>query len=129
MVFVARRCVLRERKLISKEDSGSTIDLEEILESISDEPPKSNGEGTLVDTSTQPEAKTVVESDDKSLPFRRTSSRVCYPPKFYDFHITSDKLTIGDTQVDLDELVNYKEALAGPVAAEWKRQWIARSNP
>ncbi|KAI3778645.1 hypothetical protein L2E82_08027 [Cichorium intybus] len=36
VVFVARRAVFRERELIFKEDSGSTIDLEEIQESSDD---------------------------------------------------------------------------------------------
>nr|GEX34465.1 integrase, catalytic region, zinc finger, CCHC-type, peptidase aspartic, catalytic [Tanacetum cinerariifolium] len=38
MVFVARRGLLLEREMISKEDSGSKIDLEEIQESTDEEP-------------------------------------------------------------------------------------------
>ncbi|KAI3720980.1 hypothetical protein L2E82_31980 [Cichorium intybus] len=47
VVFVARRAVFRERELIFKEDSGSTIDLEEIQESSDD--------ATLGETSNQHE--------------------------------------------------------------------------
>ncbi|GJS52040.1 retrotransposon protein, putative, ty1-copia subclass [Tanacetum coccineum] len=54
--------------MISKEDSGSKIDLEEIQESIDEEP--------IVNTDTQQEVVTPVEPDDISLPIRRTSSRV-----------------------------------------------------
>ncbi|GJX80308.1 hypothetical protein Tco_0328457 [Tanacetum coccineum] len=38
VVFVARRGVFLEREMISKEDSGSKIDLEEIQESADEEP-------------------------------------------------------------------------------------------
>ena len=45
MVFVARRGRFLEREMISKEDSGSKIDLEEIQESTDEEP--------IVNTDTQ----------------------------------------------------------------------------
>ncbi|GKG24960.1 hypothetical protein Tco_0395588, partial [Tanacetum coccineum] len=38
VVFVARRGVFLEREIISKEDSGSKINLEEIQESVDEEP-------------------------------------------------------------------------------------------
>ncbi|GJT63137.1 retrotransposon protein, putative, ty1-copia subclass [Tanacetum coccineum] len=53
--------------MISKKDSGSKIDLEEIQESADEEP--------IVNTDTQQEVVTPVEPDDISLPIRRTSSR------------------------------------------------------
>nr|KAJ0186868.1 hypothetical protein LSAT_V11C900466960 [Lactuca sativa] len=57
--------VFRERELIFKEESGSTIDLEEIQESTN--------EGTSEDTDTQPEEEIPVGPTDKSLPLRRSS--------------------------------------------------------
>ncbi|GJT50518.1 retrotransposon protein, putative, ty1-copia subclass [Tanacetum coccineum] len=49
VVFVARRGVFLKREMISKEDSGSKIDLEEIQESTDEEP--------IVNTDTQQEIK------------------------------------------------------------------------
>ncbi|GJU52561.1 hypothetical protein Tco_1226275 [Tanacetum coccineum] len=67
VVFVARRGVFLDREMISKEDNGSKIDLEEIQESADEE--------LIVNTNTQQEVVTPVEPDDISLPIRRTSSR------------------------------------------------------
>ncbi|GJV02452.1 putative RNA-directed DNA polymerase [Tanacetum coccineum] len=112
VVFVARRGVFLEREMISKEDSGSKIDLEEIQESADEEP--------IVNTDTQQEVVTPVEPDDISLPIRRTSSRVSKPPQFYyGFHIEEDKIS-DSTLSELDEPANYKEAMASPEAAKWK---------
>ena len=112
-VFVARRGVFRERELICKEDSGSTIDLEEIQESAD--------EGTSETARVQPEEEIPVEPIDTSLPLRR-SSRVSKPTEFYGFHITADEDTFisDNTLVNLDEPNNYKEAMASPEAAKWK---------
>ncbi|GJX70879.1 retrotransposon protein, putative, ty1-copia subclass [Tanacetum coccineum] len=121
VVFVARRGTFLEREMISKEDSGSKIDLEEIQESADEEP--------IVNTDTQQEVVTPVEPDDISLPIRRTSSRVSKPsqdPQFYyGFHIEEDKIS-DSTLIDLNEPVNYKkevdmavpEALSGRKAME-----------
>ncbi|GJS15113.1 retrotransposon protein, putative, ty1-copia subclass [Tanacetum coccineum] len=65
--------------MISKEDSGSKIDLEEIQESADEEP--------IVNTDTQPEVVTRISDS---------------------------------TLNELDEPVNYKEAMAIPEAAKWK---------
>ncbi|GJS95092.1 retrotransposon protein, putative, ty1-copia subclass [Tanacetum coccineum] len=115
VVFVARRGVFLEREMISKEDSGSKIDLEEIQESVDEEP--------IVNTNTQQEVVTPVEPDDISLPIRRTSSRVSKPsqdPQFYNgFHIEEDKIS-DSTLTELNEPANYKEAMASPEAAKWK---------
>jgi hypothetical protein len=115
VVFVARRGVFLERELLSKEDSGSMIDLEEIQE-VNDEEP-------VVNTSSQLEAEIEqpVVPNDISMPLRR-SSRVSMPPEFYGFHITvdGDELLSDRTLVNLDEPANYSEAMAGPEAAEWK---------
>ncbi|GJU20580.1 putative RNA-directed DNA polymerase [Tanacetum coccineum] len=115
VVFVARRGTFLEREMISKEDSGSKIDLEEIQESADEEP--------IVNTDTQQEVVTPVEPDDISLPIRRTSSRVSKPsqdPQFYyGFHIEEDKIS-DSTLIDLNEPANYKEAMACPEAAKWK---------
>ncbi|GJY29854.1 putative RNA-directed DNA polymerase [Tanacetum coccineum] len=97
VVFVARRGVFLEREMISKEDSGSKIDLEEIQESADEEP--------IVNTDTQQEVVTPVEPDDISLPIRKTSSR--------------DKIS-DSTLTELNEPANYKEAMARPEAAKWK---------
>jgi hypothetical protein len=116
-VFVARRGVFRERELICKEDSGSTIDLEEIQESAD--------EGTSETIRVQPEEEIPTEPIDISLPLRR-SSRVSKPTEyygdFYGFHITADEDTFisDNTLVNLDEPTNYKEAMASPEAAKWK---------
>ena len=60
-VFVARRGFFLEREFISKEDSGSTIELEEIQEeSTNDEPIVDT---PIVDTSTQPEIETPVDTN------------------------------------------------------------------
>ncbi|GKD87019.1 hypothetical protein Tco_1358173 [Tanacetum coccineum] len=75
VIFLARRGVFIEREMISKEDSGSKIDLKEIQESANEEP--------IVNTDTQPEVVTPVKPDDISLPIRKTSGRVSKPPQFY----------------------------------------------
>nr|GEV49154.1 hypothetical protein [Tanacetum cinerariifolium] len=110
-----RRGVLLERKMISKEDSESKIDLEEIQESTDEEP--------IINTDTQQEVVTPVEPDDIFLPIRRTSSRVSKPsqdPQFYyGFHIEVDKIS-DSTLTKLNEPANYKEAMASPEAAKWK---------
>ncbi|KAI3689133.1 hypothetical protein L2E82_47082 [Cichorium intybus] len=113
VVFVSRRAVFREKELIFKEDSGSTIDLEEIQESSDD--------ATLGETSNQHKEEVHVGPTDVSLPLRR-SGRVSMPPEFYGFHITSDGDTfVSDrTLINLDELANYQEAVAGPESAKWK---------
>ncbi|KAI3739156.1 hypothetical protein L2E82_29553 [Cichorium intybus] len=113
VVFVARRGFFRERELISKEDSGSTIDLEEIQETPD--------ETTLEETSNQHEEEVPVGPTDISLPLRR-SGRVSMPPEFYGFHITSDGDTLVSdrTLTNLDEPASYREAVAGPESAKWK---------
>ncbi|GKC10129.1 retrotransposon protein, putative, ty1-copia subclass [Tanacetum coccineum] len=98
--------------MISKEDSLSKIDLEEIQESADEEP--------IVNTDTQPEVVTPVEPDDISLPIRRTSGRVSKTPQlYYGFHIEEDKIS-DSTLSELDEPTSYKEAMASPEAAKWK---------
>ncbi|GKC46447.1 retrotransposon protein, putative, ty1-copia subclass [Tanacetum coccineum] len=110
VVFVARRGVFLERDIISKEDSGSKIDLEEIKESTDEEP--------IVNTDTQQEVVTLVKPDDISLPIHRTSGRVNKPPQFYyGFHIKEDKI-IDSTLSEFDEPANYMEAMASPEAAK-----------
>nr|GEW88468.1 retrotransposon protein, putative, Ty1-copia subclass [Tanacetum cinerariifolium] len=84
VVFVSQRGVFLEREMISKEDNGCKIYLEEIPVSVDKEP--------IVNTDTQQEGVTPVEPDDISLPIRRTSGRVSKPPQFYyGFHIEEDK--------------------------------------
>ncbi|GJZ70832.1 putative RNA-directed DNA polymerase [Tanacetum coccineum] len=110
VVFVARRGVFIEREMISKEDSGSKIDLEEIQESADEEP--------IVNTDTQQEVVTPVEPDDISLPIRRTSDRISKPPQFYyGFQIEEDKIS-DSTLSELDEPANHKEVMASLEAAK-----------
>ncbi|GJY19713.1 putative RNA-directed DNA polymerase [Tanacetum coccineum] len=112
VVFVARRGVFLEREMISKEDSRSKIDLEEIQESADEE--------LIVNTDTQQEVATLVKPNDISLPIRRRSGRVSQPPQFYyGFHIKEDKFS-DSTLSKLDDPVNYKEAMASLEAAKWK---------
>ncbi|GJX64025.1 putative RNA-directed DNA polymerase [Tanacetum coccineum] len=105
-IWGSRRGTFLEREMISKEDSGSKIDLDEIQESADEEP--------IVNTDTQQEVVTPVESDDISLPIRITRSRVSKPsqdPQFYyGFHIKEDKIS-NSTLIDLNEPANYKEAM------------------
>ncbi|GKF32833.1 retrotransposon protein, putative, ty1-copia subclass, partial [Tanacetum coccineum] len=75
VVSVARRGVLLEREMISKEDSESKIDLEEIQ-----------------------------ESTDKEPIVKLTLNKKC-----------------DSTLSELDEPANYKEAMASPEAAKWKK--------
>ncbi|GJU48979.1 putative reverse transcriptase domain-containing protein [Tanacetum coccineum] len=78
------------KKKISKEDSRSKLDLEEIQESADEEP--------IVNTDTQP---------DK-------------PPQFYyGFLIEEDKIS-DSTLRELDKPVNYTEEMSSPEAAKWK---------
>ncbi|GJZ70648.1 hypothetical protein Tco_0634499 [Tanacetum coccineum] len=98
VVFVARIGVFLKREMISKEDNGSKIDLEEIQESADEEP--------IVNTDTQQEVVTPVKPDDISLPIQRTSGRVSKPPQFYyGFHIEEDKIS-DSTLSKLDEPAN-----------------------
>ncbi|GJU48971.1 retrotransposon protein, putative, ty1-copia subclass [Tanacetum coccineum] len=98
--------------MISKEDSRSKLDLEEIQESADEEP--------IVNTDTQPELVTPVKPDDISLPIRRTSGRVSKPPQFYyGFLIEEDKIS-DSTLRELDKPVNYTEEMSSPETAKWK---------
>nr|GEZ27659.1 hypothetical protein [Tanacetum cinerariifolium] len=106
-----QRGVFLEREMISKKDSGSKIDLEQIQKSSDEEP--------IINT--QPKVVTPVKPDDISLPIRRTSGRVNKPPQFYyGFHIKEDKIS-DSTLSELDEPANYKEAMASSKAAKWKK--------
>ncbi|GKF25398.1 hypothetical protein Tco_0081292, partial [Tanacetum coccineum] len=98
--------------MISKADSGSKIDLEEIQEYANEEP--------IVNTDTQQEVVTPIKPGDISLPIHRTSGRVSKPPQFYyGFHIEEDK--ISDSKLtESDEPANYKEAMASHKAAKLK---------
>nr|GEY61394.1 retrotransposon protein, putative, Ty1-copia subclass [Tanacetum cinerariifolium] len=109
--------------MISKKDSGSKIDLEEIQVSTDEEP--------IMNTNTQPEVVTLVKPDDISLPICKTSGRVSKPPQFYyGFHIEEDKIS-NSTLSKLDKPANYKEAMASPDAANIKMvgcKWIFKKN-
>ncbi|KAJ9552489.1 hypothetical protein OSB04_016534 [Centaurea solstitialis] len=116
-VFVARRAWFLERELISKETSGSQIDLEEIQESTSMETDvgTSSQQQVVEPTVVEPQQKVTEESDIQPPPVRR-SDRVRHAPERYNLLISDGD----DTQVDLDEPTSYQEAMAGPEAAKWK---------
>ncbi|GKF89101.1 hypothetical protein Tco_0263064, partial [Tanacetum coccineum] len=89
--------------MLSKEDSGSKIDLEEIQESADEEP--------IVNIDTQQEVVTLAKLDDISLPICRTSGSASKPPQlYYGFHIKEDKIS-DCTLSELDEPANNKEAM------------------
>ncbi|GJY35192.1 retrotransposon protein, putative, ty1-copia subclass [Tanacetum coccineum] len=70
VVFVAQRGVFLKREMISKENSGSKIDLKDIQESVDEEP--------IINTNTQQEVVIPDELDDISLPIRRTNELANY---------------------------------------------------
>nr|GEV79317.1 hypothetical protein [Tanacetum cinerariifolium] len=82
VVFVARRGVFLERDMISKEDSGSNIDLEEIQEPADEEP--------IINSDTQQEVVTPVEPNEIYLPIHRTSSIMDVKTAFYNEKLTDD---------------------------------------
>ena len=100
---------------LSAEDSGNTINLEEIQENTNKEP--------VVDTSSRHETKNEesVVLNDISMPLR-ISKRVRIPPEFYGFHIVvdSDELLSDSTLNNLEELSTYSEAMADPESVKWK---------
>ncbi|KAJ9556509.1 hypothetical protein OSB04_011123 [Centaurea solstitialis] len=116
-VFVARRAWFLERELISKETSGSQIDLEEIQESTSMETDvgTSSQQQVVEPIVVEPQQRVTEESDIQPPPVRR-SDRVRHAPERYNLLISDGD----DTQVDLDEPTSYQEAMAGPEAAKWK---------
>ncbi|KAJ9556430.1 hypothetical protein OSB04_011044 [Centaurea solstitialis] len=97
-VFVARRAWFFERELISKETSGSQIDLEEIQESTNMETDvgTSSQQQVVESIVVEPQQRVTEESDIQPAPVRRSD------------------------RVDLDEPTSYQEAMAGPKAAKWK---------
>ncbi|GKA19609.1 retrotransposon protein, putative, ty1-copia subclass [Tanacetum coccineum] len=112
--------------MISKGESRSKIDLEEIQEYADEEP--------IVNTDTQQEVVKPIKPDDISLPICRTSGRVSKHPQFYyGFHIEEDKIS-DSTLSELDEPANYKESMASPEAAKWKEamkmgcKWIFKKK-
>ncbi|KAI3780854.1 hypothetical protein L2E82_10847 [Cichorium intybus] len=141
VVFVARRGFFREKALISKEDSGSTIDLEEIQETT-DEP-------TLENTSNQHEEEVPVGPTDISLPLRRSGRGLLkFEIDARHVRLTSNfnyksmmqavlvrelcsnlpglgKGSTGEESPSRSRLpqhfyANYREAVAGPESAKWK---------
>ncbi|KAJ9565695.1 hypothetical protein OSB04_001661 [Centaurea solstitialis] len=103
--------------LISKETSGSQIDLEEIQESTSVETDvgTSSQQHVVEPTVVEPQQRVTQESDIQPPPVRR-SDRVRHAPERYNLLISDGD----DTQVDLDEPASYQEAMAGLEAAKWK---------
>ena len=114
-VFVARRAVFLERELMSKEASGSRIDLEEIQESTNMESDvgTSSQQQVVEPMIVEPQQRVIEESDIQPPPVRR-SDRVRHAPERYNLLISDGD----DTQVDLDEPTSYREAMVCPEAAK-----------
>ena len=100
---------------MSKEASGSQIDLEEIQESTDMETDvgTSSQQQVVEPTIVEPQQRVTEESDIQPPPVRR-SDRVRQAPARYNLLISDGD----DTQVDLDEPTSYQEAMAGPEAAK-----------
>ncbi|KAI3700995.1 hypothetical protein L2E82_45636 [Cichorium intybus] len=121
------RSFSRERELIFKEESGSTIDLEEIQES--------SNEGTLEDTSTQQEEEVPVEPINNLLP-PRLFDRFSMLPEFYGFHITmdgdtfvSDRIQVMDSEIKSmydNQVWNYVDNVPGRKTVGY--QWIFKKK-
>ncbi|GKC54550.1 putative RNA-directed DNA polymerase [Tanacetum coccineum] len=103
-VFVSREAVFLERNMLSKEDSGSGVDLEEIQDST--EP--------IINTSESPSNET--EETDIVPPLPRKSGRVRHEPERYDFYVSRSD----EQLVVQDEPTTYQEAIASPESARWK---------
>ncbi|KAI3746656.1 hypothetical protein L6452_09095 [Arctium lappa] len=124
-MFVARRAVFLEKELMSKEASGSQIDLEEIQESTNMESDigTSSQQHVIGPTVVDPQQRVTKESDIQP-PVHR-SDRVRHEPKRYNLLISEGD----DTHVDLDKPTNYQEAMATLRPLNRKRLWRARCNP
>ncbi|KAJ9557107.1 LOW QUALITY PROTEIN: hypothetical protein OSB04_011721 [Centaurea solstitialis] len=103
-VFVSCGAKFLEMNMLSKEDSGSLVDLEEIQDST--EP--------LVDTS-EPRPNNIKENDIVPLGPRR-SGRVHHLPERYSLYISEN----GEQMVVQDEPTSYQEAMTGPESVKWK---------
>ena len=125
-VFVSRRAVFLEKDLISKRDSGSRIDLEEIQEPSDMEidigtsssqrvvAPALDRVPDIGTSSQQAVEPTVVrEAIPQPLPIRR-SDRVRHEPERYGLNISESC----DVQIDSDEPTSYQEAMVGPESAK-----------
>ncbi|GJY33857.1 hypothetical protein Tco_0418326 [Tanacetum coccineum] len=92
-VIGAQRGVFLEREMISKEDSGSKIDLEEIQESVDEEP--------IVNTDTQQEVVTPIKLYDISLHFAEQVGRCQQAYQFLLwFHMNRTRLVIDLSELD-----------------------------
>jgi hypothetical protein len=109
-VFVSRRGKFLERNIMSKEVSGSTIDLEEIQEPTDME--------TDIGPSYLPEVDEPVVEDEADIqpPPVRRSDRERRAPHRLDLNISKG----GEVQIDSDEPISYQEAMAGPESAKWQ---------
>jgi hypothetical protein len=112
-VFVARHGVFLEKEFISRQDSGSMVQLEEIQETPEN-----------ASTSTQPQAEQdvvqqveqVVVEPVVEAPASRRSDRIRRTPARYAL------LTTGQRDIlllDKDEPTTYEEAMVGPDSEKW----------
>ena len=105
-VFVARNGIFLEREFISKRNSGSRIQLEEVEEpQITDEP----------SMEIQSDSQQVVESEPVTQAPRR-SDRIRQEPERYGFLITDNHDVM---LMDQDEPTSYQEAVNSPDSKKW----------
>ena len=109
-VFVSRRGVFLEKELISKSNSGSRVDLEEIQDSTDME----TDIGT--DSLQEVDAPEIERETDILPPPVRRSDRERHAPERYGLHISEGD----ETHKGSDEPNSYQEAMAGPEATQWQ---------
>ncbi|KAJ9548673.1 hypothetical protein OSB04_021216 [Centaurea solstitialis] len=99
-------------EFISKEDSGSNIDLEEIQETTNDEP--------IVDTSPNMRLNHLLRKLIQLHHLFAELVELVKLIKLLSIIMEGDTLVNDKTFDSADEPSNYKEAMAGPEAAKWK---------
>ncbi|KAL1200820.1 Retrovirus-related Pol polyprotein from transposon TNT 1-94 [Cardamine amara subsp. amara] len=107
-VFVAKNCVFLEREFLSKKNSGSRLQLEEIRESQETAQPDEEEQ--------QLDLQRVVEATPVE-PEPRRSGRIRHEPERYYGFLVNDchDLLI----IDSDEPANFEEAMLGPDSEKW----------
>ena len=106
-VFVARNSVFSEKQIISTENSGSKVLLEEVKEP----------QITVEDRNEiQDDSQDVVESESVTQGLRRFG-RSCHEPERYRFYITDDERIV---LVDHNEPTTYQEAIVDPNSIRWR---------
>ena len=105
-VLVARRAVVLEREFISKKNSGSEVQLEEVQ--VPQIPTQDSVERENI-------SQEVVETQPSTHDLRR-SDRVRRKPERYGFLITDDQIV---ELIEDNEPTTYREAIESPVSDKW----------